>query len=403
MIEKFKRSIQPLINVYHLVKAVLANVYFGFPSHRIKVIGVTGTDGKTTTVHLIYHILKSSGKCASMVSSIYAKIGNQEYDTGLHTTTPDAIEVQKMIKSAVLAGDEYMVLETTSHALDQNRVYGITYEVSVITNITSEHLDYHKTYDNYLRTKARLLLRSKKSVINIDDKSYDSLKQILQKHDLKSYSYGLRNKANFKRDFRKQIQNLTDYNNYNYLAAYAVTDLLGFDEKEIVGALKEFKLPTGRLEMVYDKDFKAIVDFAHTPNSIEKVLGAIKKQFVKGRGRLIHVFGSAGLRDAAKRSAMGEASVKYADIIILTEEDYRTEDPAKIASEMEKGIERRGKKPYSVILDRTAAIQKAVEIAKKGDVIVTTGKSHEKSLCRGKIEYPWNEKEAILKAIYDHI
>lgn len=399
MYESFKRSIQPLINVYHLIKAVLANIYFAFPSRRIKVIGVTGTDGKTTTAHLIYHILESTGKKVSIVSSIYAKIGNLEYETGLHTTTPDAIEVQRLLKKAADAGDEYIVIETTSHALDQNRVYGINYEVSVITNITLEHLDYHKTYENYLKTKAKLLLRSKKSVINIDDRSYDSLKQILRQHDRKIYSYGLKNKANFRRDFRKELKDLTDYNNYNYLAAYAVTDLLGFDEREIIDALKKFKLPIGRLEIIYDKDFKAIVDFAHTPNSVEQVLAAIKKQFLGKDGRLIHVFGSAGLRDNKKRSSMGEASAKYADIIILTEEDYRTEDPAKIAQEIEKGVEREGKKPYAVILDRAEAIQKAVEIAKKGDVIVTTGKSHEKSLCRGKIEYPWNEKETLMKAI----
>ncbi len=397
MYEKFKRRNQALINAYHLAKAVIANFYFGFPSKKLKVIGVTGTDGKTTTTLLIYHILKSAGKKASMISSIYAKIGEQEFSTGLHVTTPDGILVQKLLKDAVDQSDEYFVLETTSHGLDQNRVWGIKFKIGVVTNITDEHLDYHKTYDRYFKAKAKLLLNSAISVINRDDSSYERLKQLLESKGKKIYTYGLKNKS----DFIFTTKYNTEFNNYNYSAAYAVASLLDIRDNKITAAANSFQLPAGRLETVYNKNFKIIVDFAHTPNSLNNVLAAVEADMSKKgekESRLIHVFGSAGLRDNAKRSKMGQASATYADVIILTEEDYRTEDPIKICRQIGEGIINKGK-TYEVITDRQKAIQKAVQMARKDDVVVLTGKSHEKSLARGKKEYPWDEFEAVKKAL----
>lgn len=411
MYERFKRRIQPLINIYHLLKAIFANIRYGFPSKKLKVIGVTGTDGKTTTVHLIYHILKSAGKKVSMVSSIYAKIGEKEFRTGLHVTTPDALFLQKLLKHAVVNGDEYFILETTSHGLDQNRNWGIEYQIGVITNVTSEHLDYHKTYEKYLRAKAKMLLKSHVSLINKDDESFEQLKQILTRADRKYYMYGLKNKGDFSFNPRIEIdRSITKYNNYNYLAAYSVASLLKIPQEQVKNALKSFKLPSGRLETVMDKDFRIIIDFAHTPNSIYKVLEAISAQ-MNEKTKLIHVFGSAGLRDQQKRPAMGAASGSFADIVILTEEDYRTENPEKICAEISMGLRRKGfketspkfvvphSKIYAVIIDRQKAIEKAISIAKKGDIIVLTGKSHEQSLARGKKEYPWDEKKAVLDII----
>jgi UDP-N-acetylmuramoyl-L-alanyl-D-glutamate--2,6-diaminopimelate ligase len=411
MYERLKRKIQPFINIYHLLKAVIANLWYGFPSRKLKVIGVTGTDGKTTTSHLIYYILKSADKKVSMVSSIYAKIGNKEFNTGLHVTTPDAIFLQELLKYAAKKGDEYFVLETTSHGLDQNRNWGIRYEVGVITNITPEHLDYHKTYDKYVKAKAKLLLSSKIPVINKDDLSYDQLRKILNRARRKYYTYGLKEKADFSFNSHKEIdQSITKYNNYNFLAAYSTASILKLPLEQVKKALKSFKLPSGRMEVVYDKDFKVIIDFAHTPNSIYKVLEAISAQKKEGR-KLIHVFGSAGLRDRQKRPAMGAASGRFADIAILTEEDYRTENPVNICAEIARGLKRKGFKEtsprfvfphpkiYAVIINRKKAIQKAVSIAKRGDVIVLTGKSHEQSLARGKREYPWNEKKVVLDTI----
>ncbi len=413
MFERFKRSIQPFINIYHLFKAVIANFWYGFPSKKLKIIGVTGTDGKTTTTHLIYYLLKLAGKKVSMISSIYAQVGDEEYSTGLHVTTPDSWLLQKLLKQSVLKGDEYFILETTSHGLDQNRNWGIRYEISLITNITSEHLDYHKTYAKYVRAKAELLLASKIVLVNRDDASFDFLQKILKQKRKKFLTYGLLGKADFSFNSQKEIdQTITDYNNYNYLAAYAVAELLKLPPTTVKDALKSFRLPTGRFEIIYDKDFKVIIDFAHTPNSIYKLLEAVSKEKPE-RGKIIHVFGSAGLRDRRKRPAMGAASGKFADIVILTEEDYRTENPDKICVEIAVGLQRKGFKEtspkfvvahpriYAIIINRRKAIAKAIGVAKKGDIVVLTGKSHEQSLARGKKEYPWDEKRTVEQILHN--
>ena len=375
---------QKIKNIYHLLQAILANIWYGFPSHKLKVIGVTGTDGKTTTTHLIAHILKTAGKKLSFVSTVYASIGGQESDIGFHVTTPSPFALQKLLKRSANHNDEYFVLETTSHAIDQNRVWGIKYEVGVITNITHEHLDYHKTFEEYEKTKLKLLKMAKIGIKNTNE-----IESII-----------------------KQIPNLTTFNQHNYTSAYFVCKELGLPGKVVLRALKTFELPKGRLDLVYSKDFKVIVDFAHTPNAFQQLLPSIKELYLKKGGRLIHVFGSAGLRDFTKRPLMGQMSGKYSDLIILTEEDYRTEDPIIICQEIATGLEKEkaakvnynqlincSEKSYSMIVNREKAIREAIKIAKKGDVIILTGKSHEKSLCRGKTEYPWDEYEAVRKAI----
>lgn len=411
--DKVKRTIQPIINQYHKAKAAVASVYYSYPGTNLKVIGVTGTDGKTTTSHLIHHILTEAGKKSSLISSVYAKIGSEEFDTGLHVTTPDAKLVQKLLRQAVDQGSEYFVLETTSHALDQNRNWGITYAASVITNITHEHLDYHKNYENYVNTKAKILQQSLVGIINKDDASFPLLQRYAAVHGLNKRvkTYALQADAQYTIDLRKELKlSLPEFNAYNYLAAYAVCTELGIDKKKILTALKSFTLPKGRLEVVYDKEFRVIIDFAHTPNSFEQLLPALKKET---KGRLIHVFGSAGLRDQRKRPLMGEASAKSSDVVIVTEEDYRSEDPKKIADEIAQGLERHSfvyvsptligndTKPdiYTVELDRKKAIELAISLAKKGDTIVCTGKSHEKSINRDGVEYPWSEHETVKNAL----
>lgn len=379
---------QKLKNFYHLLQAIIANYWYGFPSRKLKVIGVTGTDGKTTTTHLIAHILKSSGHKESFVSSIYADIAGSVYDIGFHVTTPSPFMIQKFLKKSLENGDKYFVLETTSHAIDQNRVWGISYEIGILTNITHEHLDYHKNYEEYLKTKLELLETAKYSIVNEDDESYSYLSQKLK---VKSQKY------NSKVKILEQLPDLTIFNKYNYAAAYTACKELGFNDNEILKAMKSFVLPRGRLELVYDKDFKVIIDFAHTPNAFASLLPELRKKYLKNNCKLIHVFGSAGLRDVSKRSLMGMVSSQYSDNIILTEEDFRSEKPEKICEQIASGI--KNNRPFEVIINREQAIFKAVNMAKKGDVIVLTGKSHEKSLCRGKVEYPWSEHEAVNKAL----
>lgn len=414
MMYKLKRKLQWAINIYHLLKARVACWYFGNPSHRLKVIGVTGTDGKTTTTHLIYHILQTCGYRVSMMSTVYARIGDTEYDTGLHMTTPDVWDVQKLLKKAADHGDEYFVMETTSHAFDQGRNWGIRYIVGAITNITHEHLDYHGTYSAYVRAKAHMIAQSRLTLLNRDDDSYNELLQYVHKtNTVKTYALHEK-KVDYCESLGESLGiDLPQYNQYNYLLAYAVAIELGVERADILKALATFTLPKGRLEVAYSGDFVVIVDFAHTPHSIHQLLSYMRGKTTK---RLIHVFGSAGLRDDAKRPIMGYNSAEFADVIILTEEDYRTEDPANIARQIGQGIEKNGmrgvsaadlntnlRRGYVYIESRDEAISKAVAMAAAGDIILCTGKSHEKSLCRGEQEYDWDEFEAVKRAVAKRI
>lgn len=383
---------QNIKNIYHLLQAVVANLWYAFPSREIKVIGVTGTDGKTTTTHLLYHILNASGKRVSMLSTIFAKVAGKEYDTGFHVTTPDPFLVQKLLRVAVENGDEYFILETTSHAIDQNRVWGVQFDCAVLTNITHEHLDYHKSIQRYAKTKWKLVEWAKTAVVNGDDELTKKIISNLKFKISNLKTYGLINKSDYMRDFRRELPELAHFNAYNYLGAYGLCTELGIAEDKIVAALKTYKLPAGRIDIVYKKDFMVIVDFAHTPNGIYRILETVKKQYIHNGGRLIHVFGSAGLRDRTKRPAMGKASATFADISYITEEDYRTEDPKRIAEEISSGF---GDKKYHVEINREKAIHNAISLAQLGDVVVITGKGHEKSLCRGKIEYPWSDIDCV--------
>lgn len=404
--------IQNIKNIYHGIKAYKAANKYGFPGKKIKVIGITGTDGKTTTTHLVHHILKAAGKKTSMVSSVYAEIAGAYYDTGFHVTTPDSYMLQKFLKQAYEAGDEYMVLEVTSHGLDQNRVLGIDFYIGVLTNITHEHLDYHKTYENYIRSKETLLKKAKLSVINKDDESFAQL-HTNDYHLVKTYAIKDITADVTLEKFPFSSPLPGEYNIYNCLAAIAVAKEIGISNDNIKKALKNFPGVKGRFESISTSyGFNVIVDFAHTPNAIDKVLQTVKPMV---KGKLIHIFGSAAKRDVAKRPIMGKNSAQFADIIILTEEDYRSESVEKINEEIAKGARELGvqellpneydqKKSYTTpilfkIPNRADAINFAIAIAKKGDAVIATGKAHEKSLCRGSIEYPWSEHDAIAQAL----
>jgi UDP-N-acetylmuramoyl-L-alanyl-D-glutamate--2,6-diaminopimelate ligase len=391
----------------------VAEIYYGNPSQKISIIGVTGTDGKTTTVHLIYDILKNSGESASMISSIDAYVAGKTYDTGFHTTTPRPWTVRKFLADAVKHGDKYFVLETTSHAIDQNRVHSIPFKIAVLTNVTQDHLYHHKTFENYINIKCRLLLESELPIINLDFDAAVDVIRILQSHDKKYLSYSINNKKAdlvWKGNIKTNISG--NFNRENILASYLCCRELGISDDKILQAIETFTLPQGRFDIVYDEDFKIIIDFAHTPNSFTQLLTSVANE-LKPKGRIIHVFGAASQRDNSKRSLMGRASGMHADIIILTEEDYRREDFNKICDQIITGlvhlpftkVEENDNKLYSgtklitVIKDRTCAINKAIEVARPGDVVVLTGKGHEKSLNRDGREVVWDEYEAVQQAI----
>lgn len=389
-----------------MLVAILANIVYGYPSKKIKVIGVTGTDGKTTTTSLIYHILKTAGKKVSMVSTVYAKVGEKEYDTGFHVSTPHSFTVQRFLKESVENGDEFFIMESTSHAFDQNRVFGVEYEIGVITNITHEHLDYHKTYEAYVHAKAKLLYQSKIRIINRDDQSYEPLLKELTPSE-KVISYGLKQGDIVMDLTSKTGLKLPEFNKYNYLAAFVVCTQAGLDEKTIVEAMKTFTLPPGRMELIQEEPYTYIVDFAHTPQSVKVALQAVHDKYLRDSGRLIHIFGCAAKRDEAKRPLMGFESGNQADLTIITEEDYRDEDPNKIAREIAAGLEKAGmkeappeefgsaKKQYTILNDRRQALENAISIARKNDVIISTGKGHEKSLAHGSSEDPWDEQATV--------
>ena len=287
---------------WQVLKAIGACVYYRYPAKGLKVIGVTGTDGKTTTVNLVYHILTAAGKRVSMISTVGAVIGNRKIETGLHTTTPDPFILQKLLRKAVDGRSEYIVLEVSSHGLDQFRVLGCNFYIGVLTNITHEHLDYHKTFTHYLETKAKLFISSKIAVLNREDASFEKLVKIIKSsnNNIKILEYP---DAGLSPELRSAVLKRfpEPYNFLNSEASIMVAKALGIDEKDIVKGINTFPGIAGRMEEIPNKrGLKVIVDFAHTPNGLENALKALKKLKAR-KAKLIAVFGCAGERDMEKR------------------------------------------------------------------------------------------------------
>lgn len=389
-------------NLYHLAQAAIAAAYFRFPSKRLTVIGVTGTDGKTTTTAMIHKILKDLGQKVAMISSVEAIVNDKAIDTGFHVTTPNPWQIQKLLKKAADTGSNYFVLEATSHGLDQNRLAFIDFYLGVLTNITREHMDYHKTLKHYISSKAKLFKHVKYSILNFDDNNFIDVKNLAGGGVL---SYSL---ASTTADFNQKNVTLKlkikgYYNIQNALAAFTAVQALGFPKARIIDALNDFKGVKGRFEEVdLDQPYLVVVDFAHTPNSLENVLNVLKSELKAKSNRLIAVFGAAGQRDKSKRQKLGEVSAKFADITVITSEDPRNEDPIKIAQEIAKGLEIKGKKEgidFFIVTDRKKAIEFAINNAHKGDVVGFFGKGHEQSMNIGGCEYPWDEVKEVEKAI----
>lgn len=397
---KLKKLVpQTLINYgKHLPTAVAANLKYGFPSDGIKVIGVTGTDGKTTTVNMIYQVLKAAGKKVSMVSTINAVLGDEKLDTGFHVTNPDPMALQSYISKAKAAGSEYLVLEVTSHGLDQFRVWGIHFEIGVITNITHEHLDYHKTFDNYLQAKAKLIQKANWAVLNYDDKSFSRLKNLAVG---KVISYGRDKSAEININKLKIKTNLAgEYNELNAAAAIGVAQIIGINQKVAQDALLKMPQLTGRMEEIPNKlGVRIVVDFAHTPNALESALMSLRPLTKK---RLISVFGAASLRDEKKRPMMGKISGRLADITVLTDEDPRFEDSMIIINQIAVAVEKVGGKEGKNLFkipDRAKAIYEAIKMAKPGDTVGIFGKGHETSMNYQGVEKPWSDRKAVEMAV----
>ena len=444
----------------------IAAAFYNWPGRKLTVVGVTGTDGKTTTTNLIYRVLLAAGIKAGMISTVNALIGDEVLDTGFHVTTPDAHDVQGYLARMVDAGLTHVVLETTSHGWAQYRVDACEFDIGVVTNITHEHMDEHGTYENYRAAKARLFssleITSEKpqgnprlAVINRDDlKSFDFLNGFIR---VRKLNYGLSDQADIRavdieysssgihftarsRDFRVPVSSklVGAFNVSNCLAALTAT-VYGLKIQPEIAAqgIASLEGIPGRMERIaMGQDFTAIVDFAHTPNALKVSLEAAREMLTPSRpppnptmsardasptvnlsdlgevpaegraegagGRVIAVFGSAGLRDKAKRRMMAEISAELADLTVLTAEDPRTESLEGILEEMAAGARSRGGvegETFWRVPDRGEAIRFALRLARAGDIVLSCGKGHEQSMCFGKTEYLWDDRTAMRAAL----
>jgi len=412
-------------NAYHLFQAILANLVYGFPSRKLKVIGVTGTNGKTTTVQMIGKILDEAGKKIAIASTINFKIREREWVNKTKYTTLSSFATQKFIKQAVKAGCEYLILETSSHSLDQFRVWGIKYKIAVITNVTREHLDYHKTMEKYGKAKRKLFEIVAKNkgtlIVNLDmEKSEeflnfktDNLGYSIESNNLQKINDGLQNiiakdielgkqETRFKiKDVNFLLHIPGKYNIENALAAISVAFSEKISLEKSSSALEKIKGVVGRMECISSKkDFDVIIDYAVTPDSLEKmyfIVSNMKKDF---NSKIIAVLGSCGERDRGKRPIMGKIVSKVADYIILTNEDPYFEDPWQIINEIAIGVENKEENiDFWKIMDRREAIRKALELAKKGDMVVITGKGSEETMAIGKDRILWNDKQVVLEEL----
>ena len=386
--------------------AIVAASYYDNPATKLKIIGITGTKGKTTTAYMIRDILLAAGKKTGMIGTIFNTYADKQIEA--IRTSPESLDLQKLLKDMLDADMEYVVMEVSSHALDLSRVYGIHFIIGVFTNLSQDHLDYHKTMDNYLEAKAKLFENSDFAIINADDIYTPRLEKKIKCRIAK---YGLDNESNvtavdvrvnnnfvdFKMYINKMLQTVTvnipgRYTVYNGLAAIAVTSMLGAQMDAILMALNNIRVP-GRSEVVdINKTFAVVVDYAHSPASLEAILVNTKKY---AKGRIICVFGCGGNRDGEKRPVMGEIAGKYSDFTVITTDNPREERPKKIMKEIEDGI-KKTKGLYKVIENRKEAIKFAMRIAWKNDTIIIAGKGHETyQLLKGNKKIKFDERKIV--------
>lgn len=408
----FKKIIPPFFfKIYHFLVAFLAAVFFGFPSRKIKVIGITGTNGKSTVVDFSTRIFEEAGFKVSSISSIRFKMGAQEWPNKTKMTMPGRFVIQKFIFQSYRSGCQYFILEVTSQGIEQFRHKFINFEAAVFTNLSPEHIEAHGSFENYKKAKAKLFKAAKKvHIINLDDENSQYFLKIGAK---KIYGYSAQNtlftskidkiirareieqnQEGIKFLIKKTLFSLKilgNYNIYNALAAICVAESQGIDLKTCKKALEKILNIPGRMEVVINSPFKAIIDYAVTPDSLEKAYKTVREIF--SPARLICVLGACGGgRDKWKRPVLGEIASKYCDIIILTNEDPYDEDPEEIIRQIAVNCQKNSKK----IINRREAIKEAIRIAQKNDAIIITGKGCEPWIClaNGK-KMPWDDREVV--------
>lgn len=412
--------------------AQIAAAWHRHPARQLVMIGITGTDGKTTTANLLQQILRQADVPTGMITTVNAVIGDKVLDTGFHVTTPPALQVQRYLAQMVEAGLTHCIIEATSHGLAQRRVDACEFDLAVVTNITHEHLDYHGSQEAYQQAKRRLFRSLAETapkdaapvptaILNFDDSSYDYLSEDV---DARQVSYGRSKNADVCADeivedehgarfmvrgpdyeLELQTELLGGYNVANCLAAFTcAVEGLGLNAETAAAGIAALQVIPGRMEVIdLGQPFTAIVDFAHTPNALDRALRSARRMT---DGRLIAVFGSAGLRDREKRRMMAETSARLADITILTAEDPRTESLSAILEEMLRAAREEGAVEGESVLrvpDRGDALRRAVEFAQPGDLVIACGKGHEQSMCFGETEYPWDDRQALRAALAERL
>ena len=398
--------------------ALLAGMHFyGNPSKKIKIVGVTGTNGKTTTATLLYKIAIGLGYKAGLISTVeniingevvFAKEGRPSPGT-----TPDPINLYKLLNKMAEKGCEYVFMEVSSHALDQNRVAGINFTGGIFTNLTHDHLDYHKNIENYFGAKKKFFKMLPLHAFALSNTDDEYGEKMLEEIKTGRVSYGFKGGEDFhgeisKLDFSGLVLNfngikvssklLGKFNAYNLLSVWSVSELLGFDMDKVKNILEDIKPPRGRFEYFTSKSgVVVIVDYAHTPDALEKILMAIKE--IKSKeGKIISVFGCGGNRDPMKRKIMGHIGATFSDIAIFTSDNPRNEDPDKIIEQMKEGLSPELLKKVKTITNRREAIIEAVKIAQKGDIILCAGKGHEDYQEIKGVKHHFDDMEELKKA-----
>lgn len=390
-----------LVKPLHFAQAVQAGLKCDWPAKKLRVIAVTGTNGKTTTSFMIWKMLNEAGRKAGILSTVgWATGGDDLHAQVEHMTTERVGVLNERMWAVAEAKAEFLVLETTSHALSQSRILGVPIEIAVFTNLAPEHLDYHKTFENYRAAKMKLFRKAKYGVINADDESAEFFEScFVEKNGRargKYITYGIENgEMRAKKvklgvngveyscgDIKVRTQIPGKFNVYNSLAAVCVGRKIGLTDKQISRGILALEAVEGRMTRVQEgQDFEVIVDYAHTPDALEKVFESVRGH----EGRVIAVHGGAGRRDHGTREPRGEILGRESDIVIITEDDSRDEDPAEIAQMFVEGAMKAGKvlgEDLFVELDREKAIQKALMEAKRGDLVLILGKGHEKTILR---------------------
>ena len=407
-----------LVKPLHYLQAVRAAKKFDYPAKDLRVIAVTGTNGKTTTSFMIWKMLNTAGHKAGLLTTVgWSEDGETLHQQMEHMTTERVEVLNERMAKVRDAGVEFLVLEVTSHALSQYRTYGVPIEVAVLTNVTPEHLDYHKTFENYRKAKGRLFKGAKNSVINADDDSAEWFTEVASKNasgeiitygiengdlratDIELGADGVRYSCD---DMKIRTQIPGKFNVYNSLAAVAAGKCAGLSSVEIENGISALESVEGRMTRVRaGQDFEVIVDYAHQPDALEKVFASVR--YGTGfKGKIIALHGGAGRRDHATREPRGEILGRESDIVIITEDDTRDEDPQEIAQMFVDGAVKAGKtldKDLFVELDREKAIRKAIGMAKAGDLVLILGKGHEKTILRGDKAVPFEDIKVAEKVL----